>query len=154
MYYRPPMKAMFWTAFVLFVLGLLIGASPVFMALVMPEDSGWMQAGWAILFFTVPIGLALVGISLVLTMIIGIRGLITDRPRAASLLAIIGVAGCVISGVLLLSAATVGPPVAEALLLALATLSAGLPVVALVAAFFASRSAGVGRALPEATVAT
>lgn len=90
------MKGMFWIALILFILGLLIGPSPFFLAATMPEDSGWAQAGWAVLFFTVPIGLALAGISLVLVVIIGVRGLVTNRPKAPSLVTIIGAAGCVI----------------------------------------------------------
>ncbi len=145
---------MFWSALALFILGLLIGPSPVFLAVVMPEDSGWMQAGWAFLFFTVPIGLALMAITLILTMIIGIRGLVTNRSKAASLVVIIGALGSTMCGLLLLWAVMMGPPVTEALLLALAVLSAGLYVATLVAAFIVSRSTGAVQALPEASATT
>ena len=154
MEYRPLMKAMFWTALVLLLLGLLIGPSPLFLAVALPEDSGWMQAGWAFLFFTVPIGLALMGIPLVLTVIIGIRGLITNRPKATCLVAIIGAVGGALSGLLLLSTVMVGPPVSESLLLACAVVSAVLYVVTLVAAFLVSRSTGADQSIPEASATT
>jgi hypothetical protein len=148
------MKAMFWTALALVILGLLIGPSPLFLAVAMPEDSGWLQAGWAFLFFTVPLGLALMGIALVLTLIIGIRGLVGNRPKATCLVAIIGSVGSAVSGLLLLWAVMLGPPVTEALLLALVVLSAVLYLATLVAAFLVSRSTGASRPLPEATAAT
>ena len=148
------MKAMFWSALALFILGLLIGLSPVFLAVAMPEDSGWMQAGWAFLFFTVPIGLALMAITLILTMIIGIRGLVTNRSKAASLVAIIGALGSTTCGVLLLWAVMMGPPVSDGLLLGLVVLSIGLYLGTLVAAFMVSRSTGAVQALPEASATT
>jgi len=110
------------------------------MALVMPEDSGWMQDGWAFLFVTVPAGLLLLGVSVVLAVILGIRGLAQQKSRLAIILALLGAVGCALVSSLLLVLVISGPATASALLLGLLTTSALLFVVGIVAGFVASRS--------------
>jgi len=134
------MRVMAWVSLALGVTGLLLAPSPLFMALVMPEDSGWMQAGWAFLFVTVPAGLLLLGVSVVLTVILGIRGLAQQKSRLASILALLGAVGCALVSALLLVLVISGPATASALLLGLLTTSAMLFVVRIVAGFVASRS--------------
>ena len=143
------MKAMFWTAFGLLILGLLIGPSPIFLAVALPEDSGWLQAGWAFLFFTVPIGLVLMGIPLILMAITGIRGLTTNRPRATSLVALVGSVACSVSSLLLLWVVMLGPPVSDGLILGVAVLSAVLYLATFVAGFLVARSTGASPVLPD-----
>jgi len=134
------MRVMAWLALTLGVAGLLVAPLPVFIALVAPEDSGWMQAGWALMFVTVPVGLLLLGASVILTITVGIRGLLRGPVRLASSLALIGAVGCAVMLALLVSLMVVGTDSSAELALGLVGASTVLFIVGIVAGFFASRS--------------
>lgn len=134
------MRPLAWLSIILGAAGVLAAPSPIFIALIAPEDSGWMQAGWAFLFVTVPLGLLLISVSVTLTTINGIRGLIGGQARLASSLALVGSVGCALSLAILVSLLIFGTDTPSELLLGLIGASAVLLVLGTAAGFVSSRS--------------
>ena len=88
------MKILAWFSLSTFVLGLLIAASPFLLLLAGGEDSeGGAALGWVFLFFTVPVGLLLTFVAIILILIAGIRGLANGSSRLFGILAITGACG-------------------------------------------------------------
>ena len=82
------MKVLAWLSLSFVVFGTFFAASPFLLAWIGGEDSDWTQVGWVFLFVTVPLGLFLVGVAIVLMLIVGIRGLADGGPRLFGVLAV------------------------------------------------------------------
>jgi hypothetical protein len=93
-------KVLAWFSLGSFLLGLLIAASPFLLLLAGGEDSeGYASAGWVLLFITVPAGLLLIFVAIILILIAGIRGLVNGGSRLFGILAIAGAGGTLASAV-------------------------------------------------------
>lgn len=153
------MKVLAWFSLSSIVLGLLIAASPFLPLLVGGEDSeGYASAGWVLLFFTVPAGLLLIFVAIILILIAGIRGLVKGGSRLFGILAIAGAGGTLASVVALILVITNNVMVDYAettSLLALTLLTGALLIMSLVATFvlaFSSPSRSVDGENPPAEV--
>ena len=89
------MKTLAWFSLSSIALGLLIAASP-FLLLLTSEGAA---VGWVFLFFTVPVGLLLTFVAIILILIAGIRGLANGSSRLFGILAITGAGGTLASAV-------------------------------------------------------
>ena len=88
------MKILAWFSLASIVLGLVIAASPFLLLLPIGEGSGEGAAlGWVFLFFTVPVGMLLIFVAIILILIAGIRGLVNGSSRLFGILAITGACG-------------------------------------------------------------
>jgi hypothetical protein len=88
-------KTLAWFSLSSIALGLLIAASP-FLLLLTSEGAA---VGWVFLFFTVPVGLLLTFVAIILILIAGIRGLANGSSRLFGILAITGAGGTLASAV-------------------------------------------------------
>ena len=134
------MKILAWFSLSTFVLGLLIAASPFLLLLAGGEDSeGGAALGWVFLFFTVPVGLLLTFVAIILILIAGIRGLANGSSRLFGILAIAGACGSLTSTIvmilLIFNILTVNSESPFIPLLALALFTGALLILGLVATF-------------------
>ena len=97
------MKILAWFSLASIVLGLVIAASPFLLLVSFGEGSGDGAAlGWVFLFFTVPVGLLLAFVAMILILIAGIRGLANGSSRLIGILAITGAGGSFAMAVVLI----------------------------------------------------
>ena len=129
------MKLLAWVSLGSIALGLLIAASP-FLLLLTSEGAA---VGWVFLFFTVPVGLLLTFVAIILILIAGIRGLANGSSRLFGILAIAGACGSLASAfvmtLLLSNNLTVDSESPFTPLLALALFTGALLILGLVATF-------------------
>lgn len=134
------MKILAWFSLSSIALGLLIAASPFLLLLTSSEDSGGAaEYGWVFLFFTVPVGLLLTFVAIILILIAGIRGLANGGSRLFGILAIAGACGSLASvfvmTLLLSNNLTIDAESPFTPLLALALFTGALLILGLVATF-------------------
>jgi hypothetical protein len=80
------MKVLGWLAIAIAALSVLVGLSPVFIALI---DEEFIQGGWAFLFFTLPVG----AVGLLIAGVLAITASAMGLARGARLPGILGVVG-------------------------------------------------------------
>jgi hypothetical protein len=83
------LKVLGWLAVTIAVLSVLVGLSPVFIALV---DEEFVQAGWAFLFATLPIG----ALGLFVAGVLAVIGSAVGLARGAKIPGLLGVIGMVV----------------------------------------------------------
>ena len=133
------MRLLAWFSLSSIVSGLLIAISPYLILLASGEDSGgFASAGWILFFFTVPVGLLLIFIAMILMLIAGIRGLVNGGSRLFGILATTGACGSLASAVGLILVITnnlMNDSTQTTSLLALTLLTSALIIMGLVAMF-------------------
>lgn len=91
------MRALGWLAVAISVLSVLLGISPVLIALI-SGDEGWRSAGWAYMFATVPLGVLGMVIAGILALIACAMGLARGAAVPGTL-GIVGIIGSLVIGI-------------------------------------------------------